>query len=168
MPEEVAVVLVIITICSTLGSILWVTLNSRKASILVKARTELQTKLLDRIGSGRELAEFSQTEGGQRFIQSLSMDPGESRVTRGMPMDRILGSVQKGVILSMLGLGFLLLGWRYRMDDPGDFFNVVGVIALSLGVGFLVSAGLSYRLSKTLGLIAGGEPNKSKELFSQS
>jgi hypothetical protein len=168
MPEEVAVVLVIITICSTLGSILWVTLNSRKASILVKARTELQTKLLDRIGSGRELAEFSQTEGGQRFIQSLSMDPGESRVTRGMPMDRILGSVQKGVILSMLGLGFLLLGWRYRMDDPGDFFNVVGVIALSLGVGFLVSAGLSYRLSKTLGLIADGEPNKSKELFSQS
>jgi hypothetical protein len=161
--EPIAVVLLVLTVGTTLGSIVWMGLNARKASILVKARTELQTKLLDRIGSGHELAEFSQTEGGQRFIQALSMEPGESRIAKGMPIDRILGSIQKGVILALLGLGFLFLSLRYSRLDPGAFlFTVVGVIALSLGMGFLVSAGVSYRLSKRFGLITNG-----RELFSQ-
>jgi hypothetical protein len=168
MPQEIPIMLLILTVGTTLGSIVWMGLNARKASMLVKARTELQTKLLDRIGSGHELAEFSQTEGGQRFIQALSMEPGESRMAKGKPVDRILGSIQKGVILALLGLGFLFLSWRYQMLDPGAFFfTVVGVIGLSLGIGFLGSAGVSYRLSKRFGLISEGEASKSSELFSQ-
>jgi hypothetical protein len=161
MPEAIAISLLILTFGTTLGSIVWMGLNARKASMLVKARTEIQTKLLDRIGSGHELAEFSQTEGGRRFIQALSMEPGESRISKGMPVDRILGSIQKGVILALLGLGFLFLSLRYRMLDPGAFvFTVVGVIALSLGIGFLVSAGVSHRLSKRFGLMTHEDTNK--------
>jgi hypothetical protein len=161
MPEAIAISLLILTFGTTLGSIVWMGLNARKASMLVKARTELQTKLLDRIGSGHELAEFSQTEGGRRFIQALSMEPGESRISKGMPVDRILGSIQKGVILALLGLGFLFLSLRYRMLDPGAFvFTVVGVIALSLGIGFLVSAEVSHRLSKRFGLMTHGDTSK--------
>jgi hypothetical protein len=163
MDEKIAILLLVLTVGTTLGSIVWMGLNARKVSILIRARTELQTKLLDRIGSGHELAEFSQTEGGQRFLQALSMEPGESRISKGMPVDRILGSIQKGVILALLGLGFLFLSLRYRMLDPGAFlFTVVGVIALSLGIGFLVSAGVSYRLSRRFGLITNG-----REIFSQ-
>ena len=93
MPKAIPIMLLILTVGTTLGSIVWMGLNARKASMLVKARTELQTKLLDRIGSGHELAEFSRTEGGQRFIQALSMEPGESRMAKGRPVDRILAHV---------------------------------------------------------------------------
>ena len=87
-------------------------------------------------------------------------------VARGGPIERILSSIQKGVTLTLFGLGFLFLGWKYRFD--GDVFNVIGVIGLSLGIGFLVSAGISYRLSKSLGLISEIESGKRKDLVSQS
>ena len=79
-----------------------------------------------------------------------------------------MGSLQKGIILTLLGFGFLLLAFKFHRDDPGDVFMVIGTVGLSLGIGFLLSAGASYRLSKSMGILAVREPARSKELFSQS
>ncbi len=45
---------------------------------------------------------------------------------------------------------------------------VIGTVGLSLGIGFLLSAGVSYRLSRSMGILAKSDPGGSKELFSQS
>lgn len=168
MHEAVAVTIVLVAFMTGLYFIVAAGFSGRKASALIRARADLQTKLLDRLGSGREVVEFCQTEGGKQFMEALSMGSIDSPASKGSPTERILGSIQKGIILTLLGLGFLILAWKYHRDDPGDVFTVIGVVGLSLGIGFLLSAGVSYRLSKSMGLLANSEPTRSKELFSHS
>jgi hypothetical protein len=168
MHEAVAVTIVLVAFMTGLYFIVSAGFSGRKAGALIRARADLQTKLLDRLGSGREVVEFCQTEGGKQFIEALSMGTIESPASKGSPTERILGSIQKGIILTLLGLGFLVLAQKYHRDDPGDVFMVVGVVGLSLGIGFLLSAGVSYRLSKSMGILANSEPGRDKALFSQS
>jgi len=164
--ERMLVVIVLLSAMTALYLIIAAGFNGRKAGILIRARAELQTKVLDRLGSGREVIEFSQTEGGKQFIEALSVESLEGNPSKGSPTERILGSIQKGIILTLLGLGFLALAWKYHREDPGDLFTVIGVVGLSLGVGFLLSAGVSYRLSRSMGLLSSDAPVTSKELFS--
>jgi len=168
MGEKIGVVIVLLSLMLSLYLIVAAGLNGRKASALIRARADLHTKLLDRLGSGREMVEFCQTDGGKRFIEGLSMGTVDSLASQGSPLERILGSIQKGIILTLLGLGFLSLAWKYQRDDPGDVFMVIGVVGISLGIGFLLSASVSYRLSRSMGLLAKSDPTGSKELFSQS
>ena len=168
MHEAFAVTIVLVSFMTGLYFIVAAGFSGRKAGALIRARADLQTKLLDRLGSGREVVEFCQTEGGKRFIEGLSMGTVDSLASKGSPPERILGSIQKGIILTLLGLGFLSLAWKYQRDDPGDVFMVIGVVGLSLGIGFLLSASVSYRLSRSMGLLEKSDATGSKELFSQS
>jgi hypothetical protein len=165
--EEVAITIVLVSFIAGLSFIVAAGFSGRRASALIRARADLETRLLDRLGSGREVVEFCQTEGGKQFIEALSMGTIESPASKGSPLDRILSSIQKGIILTLLGLGFLVLAGRFHGDGPGNVFMVIGVVGLSLGIGFLLSAGVSYRLSKSMGILADGQPAKNKELFSQ-
>ncbi len=88
-------------------------LSGRKASALIRARADLQTKLLDRLGSGREVVEFCQTEGGKQFIEALSMGTVDSPASKGRLPSGFWGLFRKGIILTLLGLGFLLLAEKY-------------------------------------------------------
>lgn len=132
-----------------IGWVVWVSAQRRQAK--VRAQTELNNRLLERFGSAAEFVEFLQTEEGRRFLGSLSME-------NLSPVQRILRSVQTGVILSIAGLGGLLLARVSGLD--GKAFIIIGTTALALGIGFLVSAAVSYRLSKSWGLLAAVEPGR--------
>lgn len=169
MNGKVGVVIILVSFMAGLYFIVAAGFSGRKAGALIRARADLQTKLLDRLGSGPEMVEFCQTEGGKQFMQALSLSPLDGPTSsKGSLPDRILGSVQKGIILTLLGLGFLILAWKYhRIDPAGDICLVIGVVGLALGIGFLLSAGTSYRLSRSLGIFANRGP-ASKDPFSQS
>ncbi len=106
--------------------------------------TEFQTKLLDRMGSGAEFAAFFQSPGGDRFLDTLSLE-------KAQPYDRILRAVQSGVVMSCLAVGLLYLGRVVSFDGIG--FTIVGVIVLALGAGFLLSAGAAWFISRSAGLL---------------
>lgn len=106
--------------------------------------TEFQTKLLDKMGSGAEFAAFFQSPGGDRFLDTLSLE-------RSQPYDRILRAVQAGVVMSCLALGLLYLGRVVTFEGIG--FTITGVIVLSLGAGFLLSAAAAWGISKSAGLL---------------
>jgi hypothetical protein len=56
-------------------------------------------------------------------------------------------------VVSLLGITTLALGFMYPMNRTGAHPAIVlGALVLALGVGFLISAGISYRLSKAWGL----------------
>ena len=137
-----------------IGFVIWVLVNGRQRSLRLKLTTEFNSKLLDRIGSVKDFNDFLQTEGGVKFMDSLTVERSSSR-----PQDSILRATQIGIVLIMLGLGVLALGAyfteRYAGAGAGDFevLTVVGGIALSLGLGFLISAGVSYRLARALGVL---------------
>ena len=113
---------------------------------------QFQTKLLDRIGSVSELGAFLNTEAGARFLKGLTT-VNESEVG---PHVRILRAVQTGAVLATLGTGLYLYGWLTPTvrGEVTNAINAIATIFFGIGVGFLGSAALSYRLSKEMGLLS--------------
>jgi hypothetical protein len=75
----------------------------------------------------------------------------------GAPVSRILWSVQAGVVLAVVGVGV----WFVRSNVMPELYgplNLVAVLAMSLGVGFALSAGFAYLLSQRLGLLEPPKP----------
>jgi hypothetical protein len=134
------------------GFVIWVVVNGWQRRLRLKLTTEFNSKLLDRIGSVKDFNEFLQTEGGAKFMDGLTIERGSTR-----PQDSILRVSQIGIVLITLGFGFLVLDWyfsvRYRGAGDTEVLTVIGVIAASLGLGFLISAGISYRLARMLGVL---------------
>lgn len=136
----------------TIGFVIWTLVNAWQRRLRFKLTTEFNSKLLDRIGSVKDFNDFIQTEGGAKFMDSLTVERSSTR-----PQDSILRASQVGIVLIMLGIGVLTLGWYFsaRYAGAGDFgvLTAIGVIAGSLGLGFLISAGASYRLARMLGVL---------------
>lgn len=124
--------------------IAWIIFSSVRRMMASKRIAELHAKLLDRFATGQELLAYLQTEVGKRFVETASVE-------QNNPMWRILGAIQAGVILTLIGIALLFL--RGRIAGGEDAFLGFGAVVLALGVGFLISAGVSWTLSKSLGLL---------------
>lgn len=124
--------------------IIWIIFSTIRRYNTTKLQAGLQTKLIEKFGTGQELLAYVQSEAGKRFLESLTME-------QRTPYGRILGAAQASVILALVGLALLFLRGRVAGADEG--LLVFGTIILSLGVGFGVAAALSYFLSKSLGLL---------------
>ncbi|MGH9204177.1 MAG: hypothetical protein ACRD2A_23360, partial [Vicinamibacterales bacterium] len=121
---------------------------------LSKVQVDVHTKLLDRLQSNEDLLAYMQTPAGRRFLESAPITlEGEPR-PGGAPLGRILWSLQAGVVLVALGIGFWFVQ-RNVIQEVAAGFNVIGTIAVSLGIGFAASAVVSYLISVRLGLLAG-------------
>jgi len=141
-------IIIVPFIFSTIGFIVWVLINGWQRRQQVRLLTDFNSRLLERIGSVKDFSEFLQTDGGAKFMDRVTASgtPPDIRMT-------ILRAVQTGLVLLALGAGLLLLAWILRARWPygdADVFTITGVIALSLGVGFLLSGGASYRLASSL------------------
>ncbi|HWS71490.1 MAG TPA: hypothetical protein VN605_05220 [Thermoanaerobaculia bacterium] len=139
----------LIPIFSSLGfffmvvAIVYLVTHSRQQ--LARYQTEVQTKLIERFGSAPELVTFLQSSEGRQFLGTVEAAP------KYLAGDRILAGVRKSVVLSFLGVAFLLLCIPYGIRN--EFFMVTGGILLALGAGYFVSTVISFRLSKSWGLV---------------
>jgi hypothetical protein len=68
------------------------------------------------------------------------------------PISRIIWSMQAGLVLAALGSGFWFVQQNVSPEAAEGFF-IIGVLALSLGVGFTASAVMAYVVSTRLGLV---------------
>lgn len=127
-----------ISLFGMIGFIVFVTARTKQR--IEQGRSELQARILDKFGSGPEFAAFAQTPEGRRLLHGTS--------SRSASHDRLLGWLRTGLVTSFLGIGFLLTSvFRLLGDDQTGL--VIGTLLLSLGVGFLASAFLSRRLTRT-------------------
>jgi ABC-type multidrug transport system fused ATPase/permease subunit len=132
-------------------TVFWLIFSTFRRVKLARMQSELHSKLIDKIGSSQEFLTYLDSDAGKRLVASISLDP-----PRREPYSRILRSVHTGVILLALGIAFLTLGTHFTKADDGFFFDsffFFGGLAVALGAGFLISAGVSYRLSKKFGLL---------------
>ena len=92
-----------------------------------------------------------QTPAGRRFLESapITLDPASRPL--GAPLNRVLWSVQAGVVLALGGIGLLFISRRV-IPDIAQGLWAIGILALALGAGFIVSAAIAYLLSSRLGL----------------
>ncbi len=102
----------------------------------VEVQTEMQSRLIDRFGTAPELVQFLHSPAGRQFVEGVQTAP--ALLTR----ERILSGFTRAIVLSSVGLAFLML--TLLVDDD---FAVPAAILGSLGLGYLASTFLSYKLS---------------------
>jgi hypothetical protein len=106
-----------------------------------REQNDIRKALIEKFGSAQDLGSFLQSEGGKRFIADLSTG------TAGA-LGSVLASVQKGIILLLLGFGCAAAHVFTSLVVLG-----IGLVFMCVGAGFLVSAGVTYWLSKSWGLL---------------
>ena len=117
-----------------------------------KIQTDAHMKLVDRLASNDDLLNYMQSAAGQRFLSSPPVAIDASPQAVSAPLNRILWSVQAGVVLTAGGIGLWFARFNV-IDEAAQPLYVVAILAIALGVGFVISALLSYGLSRQLGLV---------------
>jgi hypothetical protein len=149
MNGDIAAFIVMLMLIALAAWMVWLDAKRREARIA--AHTDLQHRLLEKFSSPQDVAQFLQTEGGRRFLQGLTADTGQAA-------RRILRAMQVGAVFSLVGLAAIGLGLAYPdIDHNGHVAPnpgvIIGSLVLAFGAGFLISAALSYRISRAWGLL---------------
>ena len=117
-----------------------------------RIQTDAHMKLVDRLASNDDLLNYMQSAAGQRFLSSTPVAIDASPQAVSAPLNRILWSVQAGVVLTASGIGLWFARFNV-IDEAAQALYVIAILTIALGVGFVVSALLSYGLSRQLGLL---------------
>lgn len=139
MDNPITFVFVMIGMFVLYAWVAWIVLEWRKLG----RKSQLHHKLLDRFQSPGELQAFLQSEGGERFLKSVSID--------GLaPKQKIMASFSRAAVAVFIGIAVLIVG--VIMPEFLEFYLSAGVIILGLGLGLFVSSLISLNLSKKWGI----------------
>jgi hypothetical protein len=155
-----------LTLVFVAGWVLRTLVDYRRWLRLTRVQTEVHTKLLDRFSNNEDLLAYVQTPAGRRFLESapVPLDAGPQAIAA--PIGRILWSAQAGTVATLVGVGLLYVSARMAADTTGfndlsPFLFLVGTVTLAVGFGFLLSAVVSYFVSKRLGLLEPPAPSNA-------
>src|SRR5271169_142081 len=138
-----------------LSALLWLThvlLENRRWGRIFKLQTDVHGRLIERFGTSQEVLTYMSTDAGKRFLEATPIAVGfERRQPVPSPVARVLTPLQSGVVMTLLGAGLISL--RHNIPDGGIAFFVLGVVVLMPGLGFIISAGITWVLARHLGLM---------------
>jgi hypothetical protein len=150
---EMIPVVAILTVFGMVSFVTWVIVDALRRKVQLRVMSEFHNKLLDRINNGKELAEFMDSPGGTKFIDSISTE-------RVHPAQRILRAAQIGIVLCAAGIGCRVVGWQSTLieREAAEGFVILGIMLLSIGIGYLVAGAAAFVLGRSLGVYtAAGE-----------
>lgn len=132
-------IIISVSLFAMISYIVAVIAGGRNRNRLAQIRSELQARMLEKFGTSTEFLEFAKTEEGRKLLES-------STIERPLLINRTLSWVSRGIVVTMIGLGFTVLTIAGIADR--DFGAVVSVLSLSVGTGFLLSAFVSRKLGR--------------------
>lgn len=155
MMESIGFLAGFLTVVSLIYSLLRQALEYRRWRRQIQIQTDVHTKLLDRMTNNQELLAYIETSAGRRFLEApVPLVAAHAPLMGSIaPVARILWSVQIGVVVVAAGVGFWIARTSVDDVDLGSVFQVMGSLAIAVGVGFVVSGILSWALSQRMGLI---------------
>jgi hypothetical protein len=112
---------------------IWVHLMARS-----QERITIRKALIDKFTSAQDLNNLMETPAGRRLFAEFSAG--------GSPLRPVLWSVRMGILAVLTGCGIAALGPILANDG-------VAALLVFIGLGFLISAAVTYRLSKSWGLL---------------
>lgn len=126
--------------------------ENRRWSRVFKLQSEVHGRLIDKFSTNQELASYMETDAGRRFLEAapiaVNLENGR-RVPSAVA--RVLTPLQVGIVMVLLGAGLLAL--RHASPDMDVPMLVFGMIILMPGIGFILSAGITWLLAARLGLM---------------
>lgn len=111
------------------------------AAVKRKQQNAIQKHLLDKFSSASDLSQFLQSPAGQKYAAGLSDAATSTRSS-------VLNSVRLGIILIFGGFAFRVI--RPTWPEQLNALRATGTIGIMLGIGFLVSAAVSWFIAKKL------------------
>jgi hypothetical protein len=145
---------VFVVISTFLGFFAWVlrtVIDHRRWLRQSKVQVEVHAKVLDRLSSHDDLLAYVQSPAGRRFLEAAPIEVDGQPRPSNSALTRVLFSVQAGLVLLALGVGFWVA--QVRLGDAGKGFSLLSTLGMALGVGFVLSALASYAISTRHGLI---------------
>jgi hypothetical protein len=149
MPE----IPIVAIIFGVFGWIVWVIATNIRRSKTAREVADLHAKLLDRCAANQDILRYIESEPGRRFLESAT-------VGQAAPHTRILNAVQAGAILALAGAAILIVRGIEESMDVRDFLAFLGAVLAAIGVGFLISAAVSYGLCRSWGLLNTAEDRR--------
>jgi hypothetical protein len=142
----------LLTVFGTLIWLIRILLDNRRWGRIFAMQTNVHGKLIDRFGNNEELLSYMNTEAGRRFLEAAPI-PIDFEHDRRVPaaLSRVLVPLQIGVVLTLLGAGLLVL--RHSVPEISRPLLVFGMVILMPGLGFIISAGITWLLAARLGLM---------------
>ena len=152
--DVAAGIAVVIGFSMAIGLIVWLVrtlIDYRRWNRLTKVQTDVHTKLVDRFTANEDLLAYIQSPAGAKFLESspISLDVGPRSMAA--PLGRILWSIQAGLVVAAAGVGFQIVS--PSLEEAAQPLRALGILGVALGVGFIISALISYFISRRLGLI---------------
>ena len=145
-----------------LAALLWLThvlLENRRWNRIFKLQTDVHGRLIERFGTSQEVLTYMGTDAGKRFLEATPIAVGFERSQPvPSPVARVLTPLQIGIVMALLGAGLLSL--RHSIPDGSTALLVIGMVVFMPGLGFIISAGITWGLARHLGLMPdSGERN---------
>jgi hypothetical protein len=152
LAQDTAIMVVLVTVA---GAITWIVrslIEYRRWARTLKTQTDIHSRLMDRLTSSEDLLTYIQSPAGKRFLEFGPIAQGVS--TAGPMLNRILWSVQAGLVLGLAGVGLSYASEHVFYEVAQPFF-VLGVLGIAVGTGFILSALASYMIARNMGLVRG-------------
>jgi hypothetical protein len=126
-------------------------IDYRRWNRLTNIQIDVHSKLMDRFTSNEDLLAYIHSPAGSRFLESAPITLDGPRIA-ATPLGRILRTLQGGVVLVAAGIGLYIVSRRifYQASQP---LHVLGVLGVALGAGLVISAVVSFVISRRLGLL---------------
>lgn len=150
--NELGPMMVFLCVLATLIWLIKQFLENRRWSRMMKLQTEVHGKLIERLSSNQELLAYMETDAGKRFLEAAPIPVGfepDQRVPSAV--SRVLTPLQIGIVLSLLGAGFLLI--RHSQAEMEIPFLILGTLFVMPGIGFILSAAVTWVLAGRLGMM---------------
>lgn len=150
--HDIVPIFVVPTILGAFVWIIYIFVQSRRWNRTFKLQSEIHGRLIEKLGTSQDLAAYMETEAGKRFLMASPVAIGSESGQR-MPntVSRVLTSLATGIVLALLGIGFLLL--RNAGPDTAEPMLITGTLLLMPGIGFILSAVATWVLARRLGLM---------------
>lgn len=153
MSDDWIAIVALVSVFGSISWVAWVITDALRQRSQLKVASEFHGKLLDRLSSAHDFGDFLNSEGGARFLNSLSGGGPKA------PQARIIRAVVLGIVLLTLGLALFLFVWFSPTleEDTQRVVIFFATIAVALGLGLILAAAVSYSLSQRMGLLDQGD-----------
>jgi hypothetical protein len=143
----------VVMVC-VFGALIWLIrllLENRRWGKIFSLQSAVHGQLIEKFSSNQELLTYMETDAGKRFLEAAPIATEIDQKRLPNLVARVITTLQIGVVLALLGIGLLFL--RHVLGHRAEMLLVLGVIVLMPGLGFMISAGITWVLAKRLGLI---------------
>lgn len=153
--EFFAPMMILIVLFLVIGSIFRSRFVNKRLTANGQAFAELQSRLIDKYDDAGQVIAYLQSDAGRRLLEG-------DETRRGTAPARILDAVQTGILAMLGGLG-LMAASGVSNPEVGEVMRTLGLVAILLGAGFLISAAVSRFLLKRWGLLPDAPDERSAD-----